>query len=303
MTKKKADIGGKRLISLSPDKWVRWLTQNPNLTVQEIISADFQWVARESDVLLKVNSPQQGDFLILNELQLRYKQNVPQRINAYTALAIEKYNLPVYPVLINIFPNSKVEKIPHCYQSEFMGIKSYQDYKVINLWEIDAKIVFEQELTTLLPFVPILKGGGDEMVVRQAVQFLRNNEQLEELEPLLSFFASFVLSIPLVQQIMRWDMVVLRESPWYQEILKEGLERGEKQGIEQGIEQGLQQGLQQEGIKLVSKLIQRRFGEISSTLMLQLQQLSVEKLENLAEELLDITEIEQVQKWLQENLN
>ncbi|MBR8826542.1 MAG: DUF4351 domain-containing protein [Gomphosphaeria aponina SAG 52.96 = DSM 107014] len=260
-----------------------------------MISSDFQWVARENDVLLKVNSPQQGDFLILNELQLRYKKNVPQRINAYTALAIEKYNLPVYPVLINIFPNSKVEKIPHCYQSEFMGIKSYQDYKVINLWEIDAKIVFEQELTTLLPFVPILKGGGDEMVVRQAVQLLRDNEKLEELEPLLSFFASFVLSIPLVQQIMRWDMVVLRESPWYQEILKEGLTRGEKQGIEQGIEQ--------EGIKLVSKLIQRRFGEISPALMLQIQQLKLDKLENLAEELLDITKIEQVEKWLQDNSN
>jgi predicted transposase YdaD len=33
---------------------------------------------------------------------------------------------------------------------------------------------------------------------------------------------------------MRWDMTVLRESPWYEEILKEGLEKGEQQGLQQG---------------------------------------------------------------------
>ncbi len=51
---------------------------------------------------------------------------------------------------------------------------------------------------------------------------------LEPLELLLSFFASFVLELPVVREIMRWDMAVLRESPWYQEILKEGLERGQQ---------------------------------------------------------------------------
>jgi predicted transposase YdaD len=70
--------------------------------------------------------------------------------------------------------------------------------------------------------VPILKGGAEEAVVRKAVLKLRENEQLRELEPLLSFFVSFILEIRIVQQIMRWDMTVLRESPWYQAILKEG---------------------------------------------------------------------------------
>jgi hypothetical protein len=36
---KKADIGSKRLISLSPDNWVQWLTQIPNLIVKEILSS------------------------------------------------------------------------------------------------------------------------------------------------------------------------------------------------------------------------------------------------------------------------
>ncbi len=49
---------------------------------------------------------------------------------------------------------------------------------------------------------------------------------VQQLEPLLAFFASFVLDMPLVQQIMRWDMAVLRESPWYHEILSFGEQKG-----------------------------------------------------------------------------
>lgn len=209
---KKADIGSKQLISLSPNNWVQWVTQRQDIMVQEFLSSEFQWISRENDVLLKV-SGKDGDFLILNELQLRYKTTMPLRIRAYTALAQERYNLPVYPVLINILPNAKEPKIPNFYELEFMGIKAYQSYQVINLWEVEANLVFENKISSLLPFVPILKGGGQESVVRQAVIKLREDDQLSDLEPLLSFFASFVLEIPIVQQIMRWDMTVLRESP------------------------------------------------------------------------------------------
>ncbi|MBC5796458.1 DUF4351 domain-containing protein [Sphaerospermopsis sp. LEGE 00249] len=149
----------------------------------------------------------------------------------------------------------------------------------------------------------MLKGGGNENIVRKAVVELRANETLTDLEPLLSFFASFVLDIPLVQQIMRWDMTILRESPWYQQILKEGLEAGEKQGLELGLATGLQQGLQQESLKLVKKLIDRRFGALSSELNLKINQLSTSKLEDLATDLLEITEINQLENWLQQNIS
>jgi predicted transposase YdaD len=68
VSRQKSDIGSKRLISLSPNQWVRWLTDNSELTVREILSSEFQWLARENDVLLKVYSPQDGEFLLLNEL-------------------------------------------------------------------------------------------------------------------------------------------------------------------------------------------------------------------------------------------
>jgi hypothetical protein len=44
---------------------------------------------------------------------------------------------------------------------------------VINLWEVEANLVFENKFSSLLPFVPILKGGNQESVVKQAVIKLR----------------------------------------------------------------------------------------------------------------------------------
>lgn len=211
---KSADISTKRLISLAPENWVKWVTQIPDIVAGEVLNSEFQWISRESDVLIRATSPQYGEFLVLNELQLRYKPEMPKRMRAYAALAEEKYSLPTYPVLVNILKESDSE-IPTRYQSEFAGLQARQDYRVINLWEVDVEIAFQQSIPSLLPFVPILKGGAEESTIQQALQILRANEQLSQLETVLAFFATFVLDSALVQQIMRWDMAVLRESPWY----------------------------------------------------------------------------------------
>jgi predicted transposase YdaD len=253
---KSADIGSKRLISLAPDAWVKWVTQQPDVVAREILASEFQWISRDTDVLVLANNSQLGDFLVLNELQLRYTNRMPQRMRAYAALAEERYKLPVYPVLINILQPTPGVVISPSYESEVLELRALQEYRTINLWEIDVEIVFQQPLPSLLPFVPVLKGGGEEAVVRQAVQLLRVDEQLSQLEPLLAFFASFVLSTNLVQQIMRWDMAVLQESPWYQEILKQGESRGERRGLLSGIELGLELKFGTEGLQLMPSISQ-----------------------------------------------
>lgn len=253
---KAADIGSKRLISLAPDAWVKWVTQRSNVVARRIVASEFQWISRDTDVLLEAYDPEIGKFLILNELQLRYSVQMPRRMRAYAALAEERYNLPVYPVLINILQPSPTVVIATAYESEVLELRALQQYRVINLWEIDAQIVFQQQLKSLLPFIPVLKNGGEEAVVRQAVQLLRADQQLSELEPLLAFFASFVLSSRLVQQIMRWDMAVLLESPWYQEILNKGRQEGLRQGLLAAIEFGLELKFGASGLELMPEISQ-----------------------------------------------
>ena len=232
MTRKKADISTKRLISLAPDRWIQWLMGRSGLKALQIISSEFQWVGRESDVLVKAQSPDLGEFLILNELQLRYNQKVPRRMRAYTAMASEKYQLPVYAVLINLLEASS-GTIASSFESNFAGQRAIQEYQVINLWEIDVDIVFQRNLSTLLPLVPILKGGAEEQVIRRALRQLRVQGQPGELESMLGFFATYVLDLDLVQQILRLDMAILEQSPLYREIVSRSEQRGKQEGIQQ----------------------------------------------------------------------
>ncbi len=256
---KPADVSTKRLISLAPDNWVKWVTQIPDIVAGEILNSEFQWISRESDVLIRVESPQHGKFLVLNELQLRYKPEMPRRMRAYAALAEEKYNLPTYPVLINILKASDAE-IPTSYELNIAGLRAIQDYRVINLWEVDVNIAFAQPLPSLLPFVPILKGGDNESTIRDALRILRADEQLNQLETVLGFFATFVLDSAIVQQILRWDMALLEQSPWYQEIFSKGEElgelRGRKEELYSGIELALEIKFGNQGLELMAIISQ-----------------------------------------------
>jgi predicted transposase YdaD len=286
---KVSDIGGKRLLGLSPDAWAKWVTQQDDVVALEILGSEFQWISRENDVLMKVRSPIHGEFLILTELQLRYTDKMPLRMRAYAALAQEKYGLPVYPVLVNILPPSDATVVCDRFESDFLGLQARQDFHVINLWEVDAEMVFEQSLDTLLPFVPILKDGGNQQTVRRALVRLQQNEQLIELESLLAFFASFVLDSELVQQIMRWDVAVLRESPWYQEIRQEGRQEDEQRGRTEGEK------------SLILRQLSRRVGTLTPGVEAQVQALDLPRLEALGEALLDFTGMDDLVGWLRGN--
>jgi hypothetical protein len=57
---------------------------------------------------------------------------------------------------------------------------------------------------------------------------------------------------------------------------------------------------QQEGEqRLIIRLLNRRIGEIESSLIQRVQALSIEQLEELGEALLDFTSIGDVENWLQ----
>ncbi len=76
---------------------------------------------------------------------------------------------------------------------------------MIQLSEVEAKVVLSQPVPSLLPFVPIMRGGEQETVIREALRLLQQDAVLSDLEPLLAFFARFVLASEVVAEIMRWD--------------------------------------------------------------------------------------------------
>ncbi len=101
----KADISGKRLIGLYPDGWVKWVTRSSGTVAEVILDSEFQWLSRDSDILIKAYSEEEGEFISLTELQFRPDTRMPVRIRAYAALAEEKYNVRVHPVVVYLSAN------------------------------------------------------------------------------------------------------------------------------------------------------------------------------------------------------
>jgi len=89
--------------------------------------------------------------------------------------------------------------------------------------------------------------------------------------------------------------LIMRLAPLYQQDRELARQEGEQQGEQRGLQRGLQQGEQQ----LIIRQLNRRVGEIESSLIERVQKLSVEQLEELGEALLDFTSVTDLQTWLQ----
>ena len=86
--------------------------------------------------------------------------------------------------------------------------------------------------------------------------------------------------------------VELRQTRFYQEVSAEGRQEGKQEG--------LQEGKQEECILLLSRLLRRKFGlqpQLENCLQ-ELTSLPLEKLEDLADALLDFNGVSDLETWL-----
>ena len=60
-----------------------------------------------------------------------------------------------------------------------------------------------------------------------------------------------------------------------------------RQGLQQGLQEGLQQGRQQEGISILRRLIEKRFGPLAPAIDERLTGLTIAELEDLSLRVLD----------------
>jgi Domain of unknown function (DUF4351) len=88
--------------------------------------------------------------------------------------------------------------------------------------------------------------------------------------------------------------LVMRLAPLYQQDRERAVNEGEQRGEQRGELQGEQ--------RLVTRLLNRRFGEIDTSLLERVRSLSTEKLEELAEALLDFSTLNDLEAWLNQEI-
>lgn len=212
---------------------------------------------------------------------------LPFRMLDYSVRLKRQYNCDVEQVVLLLKETS----------SESAFVERYEDcttthcYRVIRLWEQDPGNFLDSP--ALLPFATLTQTSSPSILLKAVadrVARIEDNQQRSNLASCAELLAGLRFDKDLIQQLFR--ETTMRESVIYQDILQ--------QGLQQGREQGLQQGLQQGEIAIVLRQLKRRFNEIPTELEEQVQGLPSDRLEALADALLDFSQIADLTSWLKQ---
>jgi len=95
-----------------------------------------------------------------------------------------------------------------------------------------------------------------------------------------------------------YQMLDLRESSTYQEILAEGEARGLAEGEARGLAEGEARGLHEGKEELLAILLQQRFSTLSQSVTDSLDKLSSEQMNELGKALFNFTSFADLEGWL-----
>jgi predicted transposase/invertase (TIGR01784 family) len=255
------------------------------------------WLIGERVALVELNptelnvDPIRADSIILlnNEnliLHLEFQTDTDPDM----AFRMADYRLRAY----RKFPNKSMKQIviylrrttsERVYKTTFEIENTRHQFEVIRLWEQPASIFLESQ--GLYPFASLAQTDEPESILRAVAAKIEDIEPQKvqaDLAATTSILAGLVLDKNLVKQILRRD--IMRESVIYQDILAEGEIKSEgKWRIE-------------EARGLVIRLLTRKLGNVSPSLLAKIEALPLERVESLGEDLLDFTSIANLEQWL-----
>ncbi len=200
---------------------------------------------RRSDFPLRVVTADGEELLVLVELQARWERHLPLRLLEYRARHMRREDLDALTVVLLLRPGGKVQEV---YQDREVR---YQ-YRVVRVYEADAREVVEHGPVCLLPLVPLMRGGealADEADRRIYESDLDRATRADMLTVMAILGGLVSAELPRKLLMRRRDIM---ESAAYELIkeegriegLREGLEKGRAEGRAEGLREGLERGLE-----------------------------------------------------------
>lgn len=211
------------------------------------------------------------------EFQTRAKSEtpIPLRMLDYFVRLVRQYDVPITQVVIFLQETSN----EIAFTEEYVNEMTHHRYRVVRMWEQDSALFLDNP--ALLPLAPLTQTDSPQRLlsqVAQSVARISDRETRQNIAAYTEILAGLKFEKDLIQQFLGEE--IMQESVIYQDILQ----KGDKQGEE----------------RTIIRQLNRRFGEIDSSLIDRIRVLSVEKLDDLAEGLLDFSEVSDLVAWLDE---
>ena len=271
----------------------------------------------EVDVLMRARlRGEEAFFLIHVESQATAQADFPKRMFRYFARLTEKYDLPVYPVVIFSY-DAPQRPEPSLFQVRFPGKNNSKknvlrfEYAVIQLNRLPWRRFVRQEnpVASALMAKMKMRPSDRPKVKAECLRLLASLKLDPARATLIGVFIESYLTLT-AQEMRQYERALSGFTPternetmelitsWQREGRTLGIMEGMAQGIEQGKLQGIEQGMAQGKETLVVRQLRRRLGPIPAEVTARLGSLSPEQLDDLGEALLDFGAVADLEQWL-----
>ncbi|MBE9201654.1 DUF4351 domain-containing protein [Nodularia sp. LEGE 06071] len=188
-------------------------------------------------------------------------------LDYYTRLK-RQYWCDIEQVLIFLQPTSS----EIVFNTQYVDKKTRHEYRVIRLWEEDHTPLLANP--ALLPLATLARTDSPQDLLEQvaaSVDMIEVTDERQNISACVQVLAGLRFDKGLIQQLFREE--IMQESVIYQDILQKGEQRG----------------LQKGEVAVILRLLKRRLGAIEPEIEEQIRALSINRLEDLAEALLDFS--------------
>ena len=204
------------------------------------------------------------------------KTPIPLRMLDYYVRLTRQYKVPVIQVVIFLQETNEKEVFIEAYSSE----TKIHRYRVIRMWEQDSALFLNNP--GLLPLAPLTRTNSPQSLLSQVsenVAKISDRETQQDIAAYTEILAGLRFEKNLIRQLLSEE--IMQESVIYQDILQKCDKQGEQ--------------------RTIIRQLNRRFIAIDSSLLDRVRMLTIEKLDDLAEELLDFSEISDLVTWLNQH--
>jgi len=219
---------------------------------------------------------------------------IPLRMLDYYVRLKRLHRLPITQVVIFLQQTNDPKAFVEAYEDE----NTTHRYRVIRMWEQDPAIFLNNP--ALLPLAPLARTDSPQELLSQVAENIAKIEDRETKRDIAAYteiLAGLRFEKDFIRQLLSEE--IMQESVIYQDIFQKGEKRGEERGEKRGEKRGEVKGKR----NTLMRQLNRRLGEIDSLLVDQIQILTVEKLDDLAEALLEFSEVTDLVSWLNEQEN
>lgn len=287
---KKYDASLKSLVEKHPQDWLAQLGLPSDVPV-EVMDADLSTVTAMADKVLHVKGI--APYLLHIELQSARDLKLHKRVLKYNVLLEDRYNLPVHSVVFLLRPeadyaglNGKVG-----YTAAQGRTRLNFDFEVVRLWEQPAEPFLNGGVGTLpLTFLCAISREDVPNLASQLQERIKQNLPFGDAAEIL-MIACMLLQMRFKEERRFMETIFgirgLDETPFYQEILKKGLEEGRATGRTEGRTEGRLTALRH----VLMRLGVARFGEPEARIRRSINAIrSAKRLEDMTVRVLDATD-------------